>query len=168
MDDSSRTANDLAVFRAFEVTRYTRPLPARDRRQLRRTAAYTDDEEVLFQPARPILLNGIEEVVSRPDLGDRAIFLTLAPIGEAQRRPESELWREFEIARPCILGALLDAVVHGLRAMGCVHLDPLPRMADFALWATACETALWPAGTFASATRQTAERPSKASSKQIP
>ena len=22
-------------------------------------------------------------------------------------------------------------------------------MADFALWATACETALWPAGTFA-------------------
>jgi hypothetical protein len=24
----------------------------------------------------------------------------------------------------------------------------LPRMADFALWVTACETALWPAGTF--------------------
>jgi hypothetical protein len=27
----------------------------------------------------------------------------------------------------------------------------LPRMADFALWATACETSLWPAGTFCSA-----------------
>src|SRR6201997_4528683 len=79
---------------------------------------YTDDEEVLFEAARPILLNGIEEVVSRPDLGDRAIFLTLASIGEAQRRPENELWREFEIARPHILGALLDAVVHGLRALG--------------------------------------------------
>ena len=78
---------------------------------------YTDDEEILFEAARPILLNGIEEVVSRPDLGDRAIFLTLAPIGEVQRRPESELWRAFEIARPRILGALLDAVVHGLRAM---------------------------------------------------
>ena len=100
---------------------------------------------MLFEAARPILLNGIEEVVSRPDLGDRAIFLTLPPIGEAQRRPESELWHEFEIARPRILGALLDAVVHG------VHLDHLPRMADFALWATACETALWPAGTFARA-----------------
>ena len=106
---------------------------------------YTDDEEVLFEAARPILLNGIEEVISRPDLGDPAIFLTLPPIGEAQRRPESELWHEFEIARPRILGALLDAVVHG------VHLDHLPRMADFALWATACETALWPAGTFARA-----------------
>jgi hypothetical protein len=112
---------------------------------------YTDDDEVLFEAARPILLNGIEEVVSRPDLADRAIFLTLAPIGEAHRRPESELWREFELARPRILGALLDAMVHGLRATGRVHLERLPRMADFALWATACETALWLAGTFACA-----------------
>src|SRR5215510_5599706 len=112
---------------------------------------YSDDEEVLFEAARPILLNGIEEVISRPDLGDRAIFLTLAPIGEAQRRPEAELWREFEIARPRILGALLDAAAHGLRTLGRVHLDRLPRMADFAIWATACETALWPAGTFARA-----------------
>src|SRR3989454_10301520 len=106
---------------------------------------YTDDEEVLFEAARPILLNGIEEVISRPDLGDRAIFLTLAPVGEAQRRPESELWCAFEIARPRILGALLDAAVHGLSALGRVHLNRLPRMADFALWATACETGLWPA-----------------------
>ena len=78
---------------------------------------YTDDEEVLFEASRPILLNGIEEVISRPDLGDRAIFLTLAPIAEADRRSEAELWREFEIARPRILGALLDAVVHGLRTI---------------------------------------------------
>src|SRR5215831_2583264 len=35
-------------------------------------------------------------------------------------------WREFEIARPKALGALLDAAVHGLRAMGRLHLDRLP------------------------------------------
>jgi hypothetical protein len=81
-------------------------------------------------------------------LADRAIFLTLAPIGEEQRRSETELWREFELARRAILGVLLDAAAHGLRAVGSVHLGRLPRMADFALWATACETALWPAGTF--------------------
>jgi hypothetical protein len=112
---------------------------------------YTDDEEVLFEAARPILLNGIEEVVSRPDLGDRAIFLTLGPIAEANRRAQAELWREFEIERPRILGALLDAVSYGLRAIGRVQLVALPRMADFALWATACEGALWPAGSFARA-----------------
>jgi hypothetical protein len=106
---------------------------------------------MLFEAARPILLNGIEEVVSRPDLGDRAIFLSLAPIVEAQRRSEADLWREFEIARPRILGALLDAVVHGLRTVSRVQLERLPRMADFALWTTACEGALWPPGTFARA-----------------
>jgi hypothetical protein len=40
---------------------------------------YTDDEELVFRAARPILLNGIEDVISRPDLADRAIFLTLPP-----------------------------------------------------------------------------------------
>jgi hypothetical protein len=109
---------------------------------------YTDEAEVLFKAARPTLLNGIEDVIGRPDLADRAIFLQLEPIRDEQRRSESELWRQFELARPAILGALLDAAAQGLKAMGSVHLDRLPRMADFALWATACETALWPPGTF--------------------
>jgi hypothetical protein len=42
-------------------------------------------------------------------------------------------------------------MVHGLRTLGRVRLDRLPRMADFALWTAACETALWPTGTFARA-----------------
>jgi hypothetical protein len=42
----------------------------------------------------------------------------------------------------------LDAASHGLRILPEVRLPRLPRMADFALWATACETAFWPAGTF--------------------
>src|SRR6516165_3233902 len=109
---------------------------------------YTDDEEVLYKAARPTLLNGIEDVIGRSDLADRAIFLTLGPIGEGQRRSETELWRELEQARPRILGALFDAASYGLRAMGSVQLARLPRMADFALWATARETALWPAGSF--------------------
>jgi len=112
---------------------------------------YTDQDEVLFDAARPIVLNGIEDIVSRPDLADRAIFLTLEPIPEERRRPEKELWTAFEVARPQLLGTLLDAVCHGLERLPDTYLDSLPRMADFALWATACETALWPAGTFGAA-----------------
>jgi hypothetical protein len=112
---------------------------------------YTDDEEVLFAAVRPILLNGIEDIISRPDLADRAIFLNLSSIADARRRTEAELWREFENARPSLLGALLDVAAHGLRALPSIRLDRPPRMADFALWATACETALWSAGTFAQA-----------------
>jgi hypothetical protein len=59
--------------------------------------------------------------------------------------------REFEVARPRLLGALLDAAVQGLRALNGVQVTGLPRMADFVLWATTCETALWPPGTFARA-----------------
>jgi hypothetical protein len=112
---------------------------------------YTDQDEVLFQAARPILLNSIEDVISRPDLGDRAIFLTLPPIADRDRRPERPFWQDFETARPCILGSLLDAAAHGLGKLPGIHLGQLPRMADFALWATACETAFWPAGTCARA-----------------
>jgi hypothetical protein len=79
------------------------------------------------------------------------VFLTLEPIPEDRRRPEQELWAAFEAERPRILGVLLDAVAKGLAELPRTKLDKLPRMADFALWATACETALWPQGTFWSA-----------------
>jgi len=108
---------------------------------------FTDQDEILFAAARPAILNGIEDVITRPDLADRAILLTLASIAERQRRPEHALWREFELARPHILGALLDAAAHGLHMLPRVRCKSLPRMADFALWATACESAFRPAGT---------------------
>jgi hypothetical protein len=112
---------------------------------------YSDQDEMLFAGIKPVMLNGIEDVVTRPDLADRAIFMMLEPIPEERRRPEAELWAIFEQELPRILGALLDAVAHGLRQLPDVHLDRPPRMADFARWITACQTAFWPAGTFMAA-----------------
>jgi hypothetical protein len=112
---------------------------------------YTDHDEELFDAVRPVILNGVEDMVTRPDLADRAVFLTLQPIPEERRRTEQELWAAFDAECPRILGALLDAVVVGLKRLPETRLEKLPRMADFALWATACETALWPDGTFWSA-----------------
>jgi hypothetical protein len=108
---------------------------------------YTNEDEILFHAARPAILNGIEDVVCRPDLADRAIFCMLESLSDERRRPEQELWREFELARPCMLGALLDAAAHGLRTMSNICVRAPPRMADFAVWMTACEEVLWPAGT---------------------
>jgi hypothetical protein len=97
---------------------------------------------------RDFLSGAYKDIVTRPDLADRAVFLTLEAIPEERRRPEAELWADFEAERPRLLGVLLDAVVEGLKRLPETHLPRLPRMADFALWATACETALWSAGTF--------------------
>jgi hypothetical protein len=80
------------------------------------------------------------------DLADRTIVLELKPIPDGSRRLESELKAKFEAARP--LGALLDAVAHGIRMLPQTRSENWPRMADFAHWATACERALWPEGTF--------------------
>jgi hypothetical protein len=112
---------------------------------------YTDQDEVLFDACRPIILNGIEDIVSRPDLADRAIYLTLEPIPEERRKPIDDIMAILEQQRPAILGALLDAVSHGLRYLPDVHLERLPRMADFARWGTACEGTMWPPGTFMTA-----------------
>jgi hypothetical protein len=112
---------------------------------------WTNQDEILFDAMRPIILNGIEAAVTRPDLADRSLLLTLEAIPEDRRRPQEELSAQFEKQRPQILGALLDAVVRGLLLLPETRLDGLPRMADFALWASACEPALWPKGRFISA-----------------
>lgn len=110
---------------------------------------YENDEEVLFDAKRPVLINGIEELATRSDLLDRALVLTLPTIPDDKRRTESELWEEFERKRPGILGALLDAVSHALCNVADVRLARLPRMADFAQWAVAAEPALGlPEGAF--------------------
>jgi hypothetical protein len=48
-------------------------------------------EEEVFHGVRPIIVNGIAELVSRPDLADRAIFLTLPMIEVWDRKREKEL-----------------------------------------------------------------------------
>jgi phage/plasmid primase-like uncharacterized protein len=109
---------------------------------------FTDDDEVLFGGARPIVLNGIEDFVTRPDLADRTVAITLEEVDEDRRRRKHELLREFDEARPLILGALLDAIACGLRRLPTLHIGRLPRLADFATWATACETACFHEGAF--------------------
>jgi hypothetical protein len=117
---------------------------------------YTNDEEVGFRVSRPVLLNGIaSEMVNRPDLLDRALVLELPNIPDTSRRTREDVWRDLEAVRPHFLGALLDAVVVGLRNLPNVHLEKLPRMADFVKWVESCGPALgWKQGEFAEACQQ--------------
>lgn len=89
---------------------------------------YTDMEETLIDVVRPVILNGIEYVVMRHDLMERALFLRLSPISEEHRRTEEELWPTFEAEHPRILGALLDLVSEGLRRIYGISLSNAPRM----------------------------------------
>jgi phage/plasmid primase-like uncharacterized protein len=117
---------------------------------------YTDDEERLFNAMRPAMLGAIDDVVAKNDLAERAVQLLLTPITGEKRRSDDDLWQEFERDRPGILGALLDAVAHGLRCLpqtrDKLKQQELPRMADYLVWATACgDGLLWDEGEFARA-----------------
>ncbi|WP_198164748.1 hypothetical protein [Rhodoplanes sp. Z2-YC6860] len=105
-------------------------------------ALHTNADEMIFEAARPVLLNGIPHLADRADLSSRAITVHLRTIGDRERRPEDEFLRDFAAARPAILGALLDAVSAALRNLDLIKLDRLPRMADFAKWVTAAEPGL--------------------------
>lgn len=112
---------------------------------------YTDGEEFGVAGAHPIILNGIENCIDRPDLADRAIVLNLPRVDPERRRSESDFWATFEAARPRILGAILDIAVHGLANNNEPRAPQLARVADFQGWAMACETAFSKPGGFESA-----------------
>jgi len=103
---------------------------------------YSNDEEFLIEAQRPIILNGISEISSRPDLLNRAIVVSLPVIPDEERKPETEFWKSFEEDKPKILGGLLDTISFGLKNQSSIKPESFPRMADFCLWATACERAL--------------------------
>jgi hypothetical protein len=58
------------------------------------------------------------------------------------RRSERSFWPAFQADYPRIFGGLLDAVAGGLRELPSVHLNELPRMADYAEWGEAVGRAL--------------------------
>lgn len=124
---------------------------------------YSDGEEKIFEGQGPVILNGIEELSNRPDLMDRSIIFIKRAIAPQDRKTDRQFRRDFAAAHPEILGGLLNGVVEGLKNVGSVHLESLPRMADFAIWATACETGLgFEAGTFLAAYEANREQANEA------
>ncbi len=103
---------------------------------------YTNRDQEIFQDKRPIILAGIGNVATRPDLLDRAVIINLPRIDPKARKKEAVIKRMLGEAQPKILGALLDAVSTGLAGKDGVIFDELPRMADFAVWGVATEEAL--------------------------
>ena len=103
---------------------------------------YTDQDQILFSALRPTALNGIGDVIARPDLLDRALIINLPSIPREKRKLERFLEAEVELIKPAVLGALFSAVSAGLINRDSVVLESKPRMADFAVWGVATEKAL--------------------------
>jgi hypothetical protein len=104
---------------------------------------YSDHDEAIFDATRPLVFNAIPELgTARPDFLDRALIVEFMVVRPEQRRDEARYWSEFSERQPRILGALLDATVAGIRNLPEIRLERPPRLADFALWVSACEEKL--------------------------
>ena len=130
---------------------------------------YTDDEESVISVCRPTIMNGINDIATRPDLLDRSIIINLTPLEEKDRKDPNVLKEEFEKEKPAILGALCDALVGVLNNIDNVVLNKKPRMLGFARLATAAEKVLgWEKGSFLSAYTRNIEEASSLSLEMSP
>jgi hypothetical protein len=102
---------------------------------------YTDDEEAILGACNPIILNGIEELLTRGDLADRSLSVMLTAITDDDRRDEAEMEAAIADAAPGILALLLDGMVEAMQSLPTLTLPKLPRMADFTRLACAAAPA---------------------------
>ena len=92
---------------------------------------YTDDEELIIDAKRPIILNSIEDIIHRSDLLDRSVIINLLPIDEKNRKSENDLMKSFEQDKADIFSGILDALSFVLKNIDACKIEYLPRMADF-------------------------------------
>jgi energy-coupling factor transporter ATP-binding protein EcfA2 len=97
-------------------------------------ALYTDDDDVVMKIQRTIMMNGINQVITKADLLDRSILIKVERIEPSKRMSEDQFWKKFEEKRAGILGGIFDTIVLAMKLLPDVDLKELPRMADFTKW----------------------------------
>lgn len=100
---------------------------------------YTTDDEAAWDTKRPIVMNGINQLVTRPDLADRTICIEL---GKVSYKDEACLKAAWDEDYPRLTGALYSLLAAMLRELPTVKLAKLPRMGDFARLGVAMVRAL--------------------------
>jgi hypothetical protein len=103
---------------------------------------FTDNDEIVVEAMRPVIITSIGEIADSSDLIERAISVELPTVLGTTRKKLTNLDAQYDKIAPRVLGALLSAVSSALACRESIVLPSLPRMADFAVWVTAGEASL--------------------------
>ncbi|MFQ2383770.1 hypothetical protein [Aeromonas dhakensis] len=103
---------------------------------------YSDDEELSIEMRCALVLNSIHTVVTESDLVSRSINITLNPIGDNQRKSETELGVKFDEERPSLIYTLHVLAAKVLAVKNNVEVRYKGRMADFSVWVAGLEAIL--------------------------
>lgn len=108
---------------------------------------YSDADESVIEVKRPVIMNGIADAVTRPDLIDRMVHITAPMLADVME--EQVITANFERDRSAIFTGLLDLFSQALARLPGINLTAKPRMIDFVKLGEAVSRALdKPAGTF--------------------
>lgn len=98
---------------------------------------FTDDDDVIYELRRLVLINGINTPTDRPDFLDRCLCIDVERIEASKRVPEKEFWRNFDLECARWLGAIFSLHSAAIRCREHTNLPTLPRLADWGEWAAA-------------------------------
>jgi hypothetical protein len=96
---------------------------------------YEDDEDIIREYKRAMLLNGLVIPTEKADLIDRILPVALKRVPKEERETERRMQALFEERHPKLLGAVLDALSGALAYHE--EVRGLPRLADWAEYAIA-------------------------------
>jgi hypothetical protein len=71
---------------------------------------YTDDGLIVIHLHCAVILNGLHEFLTEPDLAQRSMPIHLKPINEKQRKSEAEMAHELDQDLPVIMRGLYDLI----------------------------------------------------------
>jgi hypothetical protein len=87
-------------------------------------------------------LNGISGITQRPDLLDRAIYISLPSMSLKERKTEQELKAHFNLLLPRLLDVIFKSMSAALKNYDSIVAPKDIRMSDAAKWLMAAEPAL--------------------------
>lgn len=95
---------------------------------------------IVFNAIRPLIVNGISQIITQSDLLTRAIPVELSPLKTST--DDSVFHKKFEEARPRILGAMFSLLSKAMTIFPTITRTNWPRMGAFAKWGCAVIAAL--------------------------
>ena len=93
---------------------------------------YTDEEDVVCQYKRAIILNGINCPATREDILDRAILINLKRF--KQYKAEQVIYEEWETLKPQFLDLIFRTISKTLLLHYSIDIEELGRTADWCKW----------------------------------
>ncbi|WP_222423797.1 hypothetical protein, partial [Lysobacter antibioticus] len=92
---------------------------------------FTNGEEHVLQTKRPVVMNGISVIATRPDLIDRVVHLDVPVIPATRRKDDAQARTAWEQDRAAVFTGLLDLFALVVQYLPSIELPSKQRMADF-------------------------------------